>query len=233
MIKRGDGMHPWIWDWPQGLAGLLKWMVVLLMVSCVNGASLAEPPGNPEVGEGSWSIQARIAESCCCAPICPCMVGSPPTLGHCVGHRLVEITAGHYGAVSLSGLDLIITFRVGEWTRLHVSNRASKEQTEALEKILNLQGGFVFGEIREVKPASIRVERDSRRILFETADTKVAMEVMSGVGGDPIQVLNLSSWRGYTQYKSTAVSHTSSREDEEFDFSGTSGFSALYEATSS
>ena len=66
----------------------------------------------PHAGEGSaagtaWSIKADYTDACSCAPSCPCLFGSGPTLGHCEGITLVEIESGHYGDVGLDGIKVL------------------------------------------------------------------------------------------------------------------------------
>ena len=95
----------------------------------------ALPMSAVSAGTG-WSVKANYAESCSCSPSCPCVYGSKPTLGHCDGTNLVEITKGHYGNVNLDGITVIGAFGTGKWVKFYVSDNATDEQVQAVGKLM-------------------------------------------------------------------------------------------------
>lgn len=192
-----------------------------------------EPQQEPQrETQPSWSMQANLVESCCCDPICPCIVGSSPTHGGCLGNRLVEIEEGHYGDVRLDGVSMVLVFNVGNWSKLFVSNDASEEQVRATRALLEQQSGFLFGEVLETARVPLVVQRTESTIAFSVPAAGASMEVMTGRDGKPIRIQNLNSFRGYVQYRSSEVHHEDAQEERAFSFSGTNGFAAHYVAAS-
>jgi len=183
----------------------------------------------PAEGEG-WTLNARLVEACCCNAICPCMVGSPPTLGFCHGNRLVQIDEGRFEGIDLDGVTLIVTFNIGNWTKLWFSEESTEAQVAAAVELLEQQGGFIYGDLLEVERVPLVVERSKERIAYSTPSTRTEIEVLRGFEDRPIEVANLRSFRNYTQFQSVVVSHTSEEDSESFEYSGTNGFSASYAA---
>jgi hypothetical protein len=179
----------------------------------------------------TWHLQADIVESCCCAPICPCMVGSAPTRGHCHGNRLVEIRQGRYGDVEFEGVRLVVTFNIGEWTKLYIDENATDAQLAAIADLLEVQGGFLYGDVLEVARVPLTVKRSGDRVEFRVPASAVEIELMRGPNGEPISVNNLD-FEGYTQYKSVKLVHEAEDPEQSFELSGTNGFTAQYAASS-
>jgi len=206
-----------------------------LLVPLVLGSACRNaPPASASKASGeetTWTMNARLVESCCCNAICPCMVGSPPTRGFCHGNRLVQIDEGHFGDVDLDGVTLIVTFNIGNWTKLWFSDRTREEQVTAAVELLREQGGFLYGDLLEVERVPLVVERSEERIAYATPSTRTEIEVMRGYEGRPIEVANLRTFRDYTQFESVVVSHTSADDSQSFEYSGTNGFSATYAAS--
>lgn len=203
-------------------------ITLFLLAACATG------PGRGPMdtsGPGSWSIDAEIVESCCCNAICPCLVGSPSTLGYCVGNRLVKIDRGHFGGVNLDGVQLVLTFRVRKWSKLYVDESATHEQVVAVRNLMEKQRGWTYGNILELKRVPLKVERDDTRISYQVPAATTEIELLPGEDGGPIRIQNLPSrFRNYVQYKSKTLVHTAEAEDESFEYSDTNGFCARYSA---
>ena len=195
----------------------------LLLAAC-------SAPGVEHRRQLYWSMDAALAESCCCDAICPCIVGSAPTQGHCRGNRLVEIEEGQYLDTNLDGVAFIVTFDIPHWTRLYFSDRVSEDQVEATIELLKHQKSFLFGELLEVKRVPLTIEREANRLSYRTPAGNTDIEVMTGFEGKPIEVQNLTNFRDYVQYKSTQVQHTCSEKEHDFEYEGTNGFTARYQA---
>lgn len=174
-----------------------------------------------------WHVTADVAESCSCDVSCPCNFGSSPTHDYCHGNRLYQITKGHHGDTDVAGLELIVTFSMGEWAKLYVSDEATDEQMEALENLTpHFLGGFQRAGILSTERVPLTVERTEDKLKYSVPESSVEMDVMRGYGGEPVTISNLPSatFQGYKQYKS--VDHRHQSEQIEFQYSGTNGFTS-------
>jgi len=202
-------------------------IALFLLAACATG------PRPDTTGPGSWFIDAEILESCCCDAICPCMVGSPSTRGYCVGNRLITINRGHCDGVNLDGVQLVLTFRVREWSKLYVSESTTDEQLVAVRSLMEKQRGWTYNNILEIRRVPLTVARDKTTIKYEVPTATTEIELMRGEDGGPIRVQNLPSrFRNYVQYKSKTLTHTAEDKAQSFQFSGTNGFRARYSASS-
>jgi len=188
-------------------------------------------------GAQDWAIKGNYTESCSCNPACPCLFGSPPTLGYCESNALLEIKEGHFGDVHLDSISVVMALRIGEWMKIYVSYNASDEQARAAEKLMKLEpifGGLFSGNMKIIsrEKVPVKIERTSTYIKFSVPTSKVEIEMMRGKDGKPIKIQNLPapSLSGHTQYKSIILSHQS--DDKKFSYSGTNGFTSKIEAKS-
>ena len=71
-----------------------------------------------------------------------------------------------------------------------------------------------------------------KRVTFSGPESSVEMEVVSGLGGKPVKILNLPSpaYQDYTQFKS--VTHEHRGADHPFRYSGTNGFTSTMDVGS-
>ncbi len=100
-----------------------------------------------------WHIEGDYFESCNCEAICPCrMVGGVPggrsTYGICMGVLSWLVREGHADGVDLGGLAAAFVIRYDDdepgspWSFVvHVDERGSEEQREALASILTGKRG--------------------------------------------------------------------------------------------
>ena len=178
---------------------------------------------------------ARTARPRSCAPSCPCLFGSAPTLGHCDGLTLIEIEKGHFGDVGLDGVKVLAVYRGGTWMKFYV-DKADEAQTEAAVKLLpTFEKFFAIENVLEVKNVPISVERTAETMKITVPNTTAEIEIMKGKNGKPIKIENLPSpafpappFLDHTQYRSVVLKHEA--EDKRFEYSGTNGFTARIEA---
>jgi hypothetical protein len=116
-----------------------------------------------------WHIEGDYFESCNCEAICPCrMVGGVPggrsTYGICFGVLSWLVREGQADGVDLGGLAVVFTIRYSEdepgspWTFVvHVDERGSEEQREALAAILTgrLGGDDILRQPWVRKPSNL------------------------------------------------------------------------------
>ncbi len=205
-----------------------KQMIVLMLASFITVAMTAS------VVAQDWAIKADYTESCSCNPACPCLFGSPSTLGYCEGNSLIEIKEGHYGDVSLDGISVVTALSLGKWVKLYVSENATDKQAKAAVELIKLDQtfGLLFSgdtKILSQEKVPVAIEKTSTNIKFSVPASMVEIEMMKGRDGKPIKIQNLPVpyMNDHTQYKSITVSHKS--EDKEFKHSGTNGLTAKIE----
>jgi len=150
----------------------------------------------------------------------------------CEGNRLISITEGRYEDVDLAGVAFIATFNMRNWSKIYVSDKVNDRQMAAVESLLPLAfAGFHRGMLSLAK-GPVTMDITESRVRFSGPESSVDMEVMRGLGGKPVQILNLPNpaYQSYTQYKS--VSHKHSSDKATWSHSGTNGFTSTMEAAS-
>ena len=90
-----------------------------------------------------WEIHGSELTNCNCAYGCPCQFNALPTHGTCEAALSFHVDKGHYGEVTLDGLNMAMVVKwpgpihKGEGRmQMIIDERASPEQREALEKIM-------------------------------------------------------------------------------------------------
>ena len=178
----------------------------------------------------SWQLTATVAESCSCTVSCPCNFGGEPSRMPCEGNRFITIDKGRYQDVDLSGVQLLVTFNMRNWSKIYVSDTVSERQMKAVEAMLPLAfAGFHKGMLSFSK-APITMAATPTRVTFSGPDSSVEMEVVKGFNGQAIKVSNLPSavFQEYTQFRS--VSHTHTTKDHSWSHKGTNGFTSTWNA---
>ncbi|VVS92389.1 DUF1326 domain-containing protein [Desulfoluna spongiiphila] len=183
-----------------------------------------------------WSIKADYTESCSCNPTCPCLFGSPPTRGYCEGNNLIEIKEGHYGDVDLGGVSVVTAFSLGKWLKVYVDENASVEQAKAVVELLKLDQtfGIIYSggsKILSEERVPIAVDKTDTRVTFSVPASKVEIEKMKGLNGNPIRIKNLPVpfMEDHTQYKAVTLTHKS--KGKEFKHTGTNGLTSKIDAS--
>lgn len=207
------------------------------ILSVVAALSLATPV-SADTNDVEWSAKANYVDVCSCAPSCPCLFGSPATLGFCEGATLVELTEARYGDVSLDGVKVLAVYRSGTWIKFYVDDDATEEQAEAAATLLpTMEGFFAVENVVEVKTVPIDIERGEDTIKITTANTTAHIEMMKGKTGMPIKIVGLPApsfpgppYLDHTQYKTILLKHDGS--EHQFEHTGTNGFTARIDVNS-
>lgn len=121
-----------------------------------------------------WHVEGDWFDVCKCNVPCPCTFAQAPSYGDCEGVLAYHISEGHYGDVSLAGLNLLGLgqFEGNIWggetkatMGLFMDERADQRQREALQMIWSGQaGGFpavfaeLIGEMRGIEYVPIEFE---------------------------------------------------------------------------
>lgn len=178
----------------------------------------------------NWQMSATVAESCSCTVSCPCNFGGDPSRMPCEGNRFISIDSGHYQDVDLSGVQLLVTFNMRNWSKIYVSDKVNERQMKAVEAMLPLAfAGFHKGMLSFTR-APITMEATDTRVRFSGPESAVEMEVVKGFNGQAIKVHNLPSavFQDYTQFRS--VSHTHTTAAHSWNHKGTNGFTSKWNA---
>lgn len=95
-----------------------------------------------------WNTKGCYMETCSCDTACPCAFLSPPTKGDCTLLAGWHIEQGHYGDVSLDGLNVALAaYAPGhmmevQWkAALYLDDRASESQRNALIDVFTGKAG--------------------------------------------------------------------------------------------
>jgi hypothetical protein len=176
-----------------------------------------------------WHLTATVAETCSCKIACRCNFGGEPDGDKCEGNRIIAIEKGHYNDVDLAGVQLLVTFQMRTWSKIYITDKVSDRQMKAVEALMPLAfAGFHKGMLSFTK-APITLEASDGRVRFSGPESSVDMEVMKGINGQAVKVLNLPSavFQNYTQFRSVSHTHTSATHG--WKHSGTNGFTSEWD----
>jgi len=152
-----------------------------------------------------WNMKGDYLESCSCQGACPCVYLGSPTEGDCTALVGWHIDSGHYGDVTLDGLNVAVALNSpgpmadGNWAAvLYLDQNANEAQQEALGAIFGGQAGghpamlaSLIGDVRGVEPMPIEfdIERGRRHLkLGQSAGTEV--HAIEGQGGQDVTIDN-------------------------------------------
>jgi len=162
-----------------------------------------------------WKIKGELALNCNCDLFCPCVVSrgeAKPTHGYCQAWMAVRIDDGHWGSISLKGINIAalldIPGRMGEggWSvGLYIDDSASDEQTHALEMIMSGAAKGTTGLFKLLVSNFLGTQR--MPVTYEengiertvTAGRKVMATIRQIDGArpnEPVTVQNTSYWMG-------------------------------------
>jgi len=212
----------------------LLWMITVAVVSIAAVTGWMFTHQSVAAAGEAWAIKADIAEACSCKPVCPCLFGSPSTGNPCEGSRLIDIKQGHVGGVELDGIPVVVTFRMGGFSKYWISDKATDEQAKAAaELITHAFPSFKEWGIVSTEKVPVSIMRANGRMKFTVPTATVEMKAMEGRDGKPVTIHNMPAafLDGYTQYVSVENSHESA--EVTFEYSGTNGFTSRLEADGS
>jgi len=173
--------------------------------------------------DSRWSFEADIAECCSCAIPCPCNFGRP-TARLCNGNRLIHIRKGHFEGQDLVDIRFLVTFVMGQWTRIYADEVMSRAQRETLGQLLPVAFAGFDALARSKTYVPMWASEGEGTFSFSVPESTVEMRLMPGLDGEPIVINGLPSnvFHNYVQYESLVHRHKSS--DAEWSHSGTNGF---------
>ena len=176
-----------------------------------------------------WKIKLEAAESCSCAPACPCIFGSAPTQGHCHVNFWMHVKQGRYGSLRLDGLSLLMTDEMRKSRRYYFDSSTAPEQVQAITNIFAHIPALAVEKVVSVEQVPLQLARSDSRISFSCPASSVEMATKKGRNGKPITILN-TGLGDYVQYVAITNRHRS--DTLNFAYSGTSGATWRLEARS-
>ncbi len=151
-----------------------------------------------------WQIVGDYFENCNCEVVCPCVFSTKPflqekpTRGFCEVALVFHVDHGHYGDVSLDGLNAIVMARSpgtmgdGNWSvAVYLDERADARQREALQTIFTGAAGGPLGGLAPlistvlgIKTVPITYHKEGKRRAVEIPGV-MQMAVRATPGLDP------------------------------------------------
>lgn len=185
------------------------------------------PPSRSEVldspaGERRWSFIADVAECCSCSIPCPCNFGRP--VETCYGNRLIQIRQGDHEGRDLAGIRFLVTFHMGQWTRIYADAGMTASQLAAFDAFLPIGFAGFHNLSRGIQRVPLTIEGTADSYRFSGPESSVEMRLLPGLGGEPIRIEGLPSpaFHNYVQYESVTHAHNSG--EAQWSYSGTNGF---------
>jgi len=223
-------------------------LVAILFVASVHAQALARE------GSVDWAMNATIIDACSCRMLCPCIFGSPATVGSAAthehsGHRscffnmAVRVNKGHYGKVNLDGLKFWFAGDKGDakTVELTFEPSATKEQREGVREFLSHFLPLKWTSLNEGPDAKIDWQADAVRAEAKLDGGKAAEVVLSrfsGATGKGTTVIKHMSYFAATRndgFNILPVEITAYRRGPKpapFEFRGTSGWTITIDMNS-
>jgi hypothetical protein len=119
-------------------------VIATVLVASIHAQALAQGPSV------DWAVNATIIDGCSCRMLCPCIFGSPATVGSAAthehaGHRscyfnqAFRVNKGHYGKLALDGLKFWFAGDKGDakTVELTFEPSATEEQRTAIRAFMS------------------------------------------------------------------------------------------------
>jgi hypothetical protein len=143
----------------------------------------------------AYELRGQFLEACDCAVMCPCWFDEDPNANECTGIVAWHVDEGEINGVDVSGLTTVsVSYHGGNRRHAHarvalfVDDRASDEQTNALEAAFTGKLGGPLGElatltdeVSAVERARITLAHDGRRTTLKV-DNRVLADMALLVG---------------------------------------------------
>lgn len=172
-----------------------------------------------------WELRADIAECCSCDIPCSCNFGRPESVCH--GTRLIRLREGQLEGADLAGINFVVTFFMGRWTRIYMDDSMSPAQLATLERLLPVAFAGFDRAARVKVRVPLTIEEGTDTFRFSVPESTVEMRLLPGLDGGPIRITGLPNpaYHDYVQYES--VAHEHSGPDLQWSHSGTNGFRSV------
>jgi hypothetical protein len=223
-------------------------VVATLLVGSVYAQDLAKE------ARVDWAVNATIIDGCSCQMLCPCIFGSPATVGSAAthqhsGHRscyfnaAFRVNKGHYGAVMLNGLKFWFAGDKGDakTVELTFEPSATKEQREATRVFMSHFLPLKWTSFTEGNDAKIDWKADKARAEARLDGGKTAVVILvrnPGATGEGTTVIKNMSYfastrnDGFNIMPVEFIAYRRGPKPEPFEFRGTSGWTITIDMNS-
>jgi hypothetical protein len=139
-----------------------------------------------------WNVEGGWFDVCRCAVPCPCSWAQPPDDGFCEGILVWHIEKGHYGNVTLDGLNVVVVgaFKGNIWENptdfvdaIFMDDRADEAQRGALQMVFSGQAGGWPKRFSEI------AKGETKGMTFAPITVKIAPDLSSWSAEIPGHVL--------------------------------------------
>ena len=201
-----------------------------------------------------WAMNATIIDGCSCRMLCPCIFGSPATVGSDAthehgGHRsccfnaAFLVNAGHYGNVCLDGMKFWFAGDKGDakTVELTFEPSATPEQREGIRKFMSHFLPLKWESFTEGPDAKIDWKAEAVRAEAKLDDGKAALVVLTrnpGATGEGTTVIKNMSYfaatrnDGFNILPVEIISYRRETKPAPFEFRGTSGWTITIDMNS-
>jgi hypothetical protein len=223
-------------------------VVAALLVASVHVQAFAKE------GSVDWAMNATIIDGCSCRMLCPCIFGSPATVGSAATHEhggqrscffnaAFQVNRGHYGEVRLDGLKFWFAGDKGDakTVELTFEPSATEEQREGIREFLSHFLPLQWTSFTEGPDAKIEWKAEAVRAEARLDGGRAAEVVLTrnpGATGAGTTVIKNMSYFGATRNEGfnvlpvAIVAYRRGPKPAPFEFRGTSGWTITIDMTS-
>ena len=223
-------------------------VIAAILVASVHAQALAKE------GLVDWAMNATIIDGCSCRMLCPCIFGSPATVGSAAtheheGHRscyfnaAFRINKGHYGKVKLDGLKFWFAGDKGDAriVELTFEPSATKEQRAAVRVFISNFLPVKWTSLTEGPDAKIDWKLEAVRAEAKLDGGKAAEVVLtrySGAIGEGTAVIRNMRYfaairnDGFNILPVEPLAYRRGPKPAPFEFKGTSGWTITIDMNS-
>ena len=223
-------------------------VVATVLVASIHAQALTKE------GSADWAVNATIIDGCSCRMLCPCIFGSPATVGSAAthehtGHRscyfnaAFRVNKGRYGELMLDGVKFWFAGDKGDakTVELTFESSATTEQRAATRVFLSHFLPLKWTSLTEGPDAKIDWKAEAVRAEAKLDGGKAAEVVLtrySGATGEGTSVIRNMRYFAATRndgFNILPVEHLAYRRGPKpapFEFKGTSGWTITIDMNS-
>ena len=223
-------------------------LVATILVASVHAHALAKE------GTVDWAVNATIIDGCSCRMLCPCIFGSPATVGSAAthehaGHRSCKfnqafrVNKGHFGKLMLDGVKFWFAGDKGDakTVELTFEPSATQEQRTAIRVFMSHFLPLQWKSFTEGPDAKIEWKAEAVRAEARLDGGKAAEVVLirhPGATGTGTTVIKNMSYFGSTRNDGfnilpvETLVYRRGPKPAPFEFRGTSGWTITFDMNS-
>lgn len=208
----------------------------------------------PKDGSLDWAMNATIIDGCSCQMLCPCIFGSPATVGSAATHQhagrrscyfnqAFRVNKGHHGTVKLDGMKFWFAGDKGDakTVELTFEPSATSEQKAAIRAFLSHFLPVKWTSLTEGPDATIDWNVEAVRAEARLDGGKAAEVVLtrhSGATGEGTSIIRNMSYFAATRNDGfhilpvERIAYRRGPRPAPFEFKGTSGWTITIDMNS-